>query len=478
MDKNEKWSGVWWIPNAKLTSLNGLLIYKKGKTLKLKINGEFEKSPFGERKNELVNIILGEDKKRNKITLVNCYAVKSYGANNFLDKYNKNIVVEYFVQFILVGHHILNRNGLQFNNIKFSIDKLNSWFHRSEFTINYKIQDTSVNINRVQEKDVFLQLSENEQLKIESRVNFLAKEEKYFEYKVRQDTFIQFISSIDLSINDIVSKIQIFNNFLILLSSSNAKPTKVYVTSDFLLKKKIQQPVQIQLYFLDDSIINKQKKFGYLNFFLTHNKISEEFPEVIKNWFNQYSQYSDPLGLFFDQISYKQKFSYNTFLNQMQSLESLHAFKIEKLKGENDRLKAIPDFEFKRKIAEIMQKLSKEDKDWLKGSSVDCSNRIYLQKRLEDILSKTSNPTMNRFIGDVEVFIKQIKQSRNYYTHRKDRQSHVLHGAKLRWVSMKLTLVYSYWVLIDLQIDKSKLENALKDFIYHNYNFVPEGTIE
>src|SRR5690606_30630984 len=109
-----------------------------------------------------------------------------------------------------------------------------------------------------------------------------------------------------------------------------------------------------------------------------------------------------------DSVSKDRILTENSFLNIAQAVETFHR------RFRNNLV--LPKDEYEKKKRDIMGAVPIEHKDWLKDK-LNFANELTLHQRLEQMLSEFSNQTLNTVIKNRVEFIRDIKNSRNYYTH-------------------------------------------------------------
>ena len=107
------------------------------------------------------------------------------------------------------------------------------------------------------------------------------------------------------------------------------------------------------------------------------------------------------------------------------------------------------------------------------------SKKINLQTRLEKIVSdlekkvsEHSNTILNRIIENKDLFVKQIKWSRNYYTHYSlEDKKRALQGKDLFYLSEKLKIVLVCALLVEVGFSKNEIEMVLEQY-WRRYTYL------
>jgi len=115
---------------------------------------------------------------------------------------------------------------------------------------------------------------------------------------------------------------------------------------------------------------------------------------------------------------------------------------------------------------------------WLKDQ-FNFGNNLNLHKRLVEILDKYSNEILDVIISDKDEFVKQVKHSRNYYTHySKDGKKKALKGSELFYLSEKLKLQLVCAFLMEIGFTKEQLSQSLDRVKWRLFNHLADWKSE
>jgi hypothetical protein len=70
---------------------------------------------------------------------------------------------------------------------------------------------------------------------------------------------------------------------------------------------------------------------------------------------------------------------------------------------------------------------------------------------------------LNSVLGDKETFLRQVKQSRNFYTHYSEPKKHTLKDGDLYILSEKLKLLLVCAFLLEIGMEHQKLSSLLEN---------------
>ena len=184
-----------------------------------------------------------------------------------------------------------------------------------------------------------------------------------------------------------------------------------------------------------------------------YQRIQNEFPHIIKNWYSKYELLEPAFNLVFEQFYIGNKFTVNTFLNLAQSAETFHS--------RLNNYTKIPRDLYKKMKKDIISVVPIEYHSWL-NEQFNFGNNLNLHSRLTEIINKYSNPILDKILGNKEQFVLDVKHSRNYYTHYStNSKKNALKGEKLFRLSEKLKILLVCSYLVEIGINKEKLSDLL-----------------
>jgi len=107
---------------------------------------------------------------------------------------------------------------------------------------------------------------------------------------------------------------------------------------------------------------------------------------------------------------------------------------------------------------------------WLKGQ-FNFGNNLNLHARLTELVKKYSNDILDKIIPDKVMFVKQVKYSRNYYTHySSDGKKKAIKGGDLFCLSERLKILLVCAFLIEVGFDKKLLSKCLSNVKWTKFN--------
>ena len=125
-------------------------------------------------------------------------------------------------------------------------------------------------------------------------------------------------------------------------------------------------------------------------------------------------------------------------------------------------------------VDEIINSVDNSNKAWLK-ERLNFSNEPSLHSRLLELLNSFSIETIDKIVNDTEQFIKDTKNSRNYYTHY-DQILHkkALKTGKLFTLTEKLKIILITVILLETGFSEEQIGNLFKRNEYRFFNHIIE----
>jgi hypothetical protein len=254
----------------------------------------------------------------------------------------------------------------------------------------------------------------------------------------------------ELSIEDFIKDMQTFMNFLSIGIYGPTNPTKVILSSEKLLvrlSKKITKRKRIILHFALAQRDSSEKDIMWNDMLFSYKQIEGVFTSIIQKWYRNRVELEPVFNLLFEHF-YLTSFNENVFLNLAQAAETLHARLHSHTK--------MPKVEYDEMKKVILAATPSKYHSWLK-EQFSFGNNLTLLARLEEVLSEYSNATVDAMIGDKTLFVKQVRDSRNYYTHYSVGKKNVLKGSPLLHLTLKLKAILVAAILIESGFDAERV---------------------
>lgn len=475
MVKQFEIKGDWFLPNNE-NRVHGTLKFHPTKGAVLELYGSLDADPFFPQLKDQ-EIILGLSNDSQLITLTGCGMTHSGGAKLVQGQESGKPTTKYSVLFTLIGIHVERNEGLIFDTISSEIFNLGEWVGISGF----KYQRP--NPEEIKEHKIAIEykLPEPIEFKIDKSttgtLNFFSNRPGWSRYQKRMEIEqrVEFTakSSKDLSVNQLLEYLFSFQNFLILALYNSTYPQSVTLKGESF---QVEYPdgkkyrINVKLYFPIFNFQENEKPKSDFDLIFEYRAIKDDFEQFIQKWYSKYEILEPAFDLLIEQFHRRNQFNVNTFLNLAQAAETFHA--------RTNNHTRIPRDEYKTMKEEILNSSPSKYHAWLKDQ-FNFGNNLNLHKRLVEILDKYSNEILDVIISDKDEFVKQVKHSRNYYTHySKDGKKKALKGSELFYLSEKLKLQLVCAFLMEIGFTKEQLSESLKRVKWRLFNHLADWKSE
>ncbi len=460
--------GEWFLPTDKTNRVHGILTFdpQEGSVLELygSLNGDHFFPEFQDQ-----DIILGLTSDSKQVTLSACYMTMSGGVTLVSNGESGKPSTQYSIRYLLIGLHADKSEDLKFTDISSEIFNLGEWVGISGFKHQFdpdKIKNNEITVEYKLPEQIEFEIDDNSK----GLLNFVANTPGISRYQktatISQKVEFHAKSTYEKGIDDLLSYIITFQNFLTLSLYKSTYPLSISLSGDrhkddFGNGKVYNK--NIKLFFSSRNFKLKDKPQLDLDMIFDYSRIKDNFPAIIKNWYSKYEILEPAFDLVFEQFYNGNRFTVNTFLNLAQSAETFHARVHNHTK--------IPQEKYKKMKEEILKTIrSLEYKNWL-TDQFNFGNNLNLHQRLTELTEKYSNRILDKIIGDKEQFVLNVKNSRNYYTHySKGGEKKALKGGDLFYLSERLKILLVCSFLIEIGFDKDSLATFLDNIKYRLFN--------
>lgn len=394
--------GYWWLPSSPDDIVAGILTYTPNDSIRLELLGQLhpQTSAIEEFINrEEDNVILGFSSDAKEISLLTCFP--SGGSLNFSCKFP---IQRYKCQHLIIGLHITSLDTPFFFKTQVDIPYLSLWatpnsientmcFNENKvekYCISFKTEGTHIN-----HVDI-----ENYRLSIDGVVNYKGD---YFEPKINQKTLVTLTNTSEFSLNDAISKIFLFEQFLSFAALRPIESKKIVLFT----KSKYQEldngdkhfsPIEYIRVYHGIGINHEHNISKRGSFLFSYDIIKEEFKTIIKKWYSEQGDIAPIRHHLIECVRQKGTFSSVDFLIVIQGIEGFWwRFKDNDYRQEHNLKK-----NFQTNLYTIIEELVNEFKD---------INRLNLN----------------------ELNINDVVDSRHYFSHfvPKGKKPHAKDGLEL-----------------------------------------------
>lgn len=448
--RKEMYKGIWWLAGNPSHKVSGELIVYPDRGAFLDLNGslinEDEVLKLGSLDDSSfeANSIIGENRNGGKITLHKCKCIRVVNPAFFSGA--GNVRQLFFCRFLLKGIHATSPEKIKFSRFTFL----------TTYLLDFIDPDL---IKKDFEKNIF-ETKDSEQISIETdkaRITFYAKSTcnfhtSYYDISLQQFAGIEVIPKGAESVHNFISGYM--NRMLTFISFATGKANSITSLSGFDSQNR-----EVEIYHPSRyERVSRNEQEGKLFFTLKECKYS--LKNVLTQWMNFSNQFEAELELFLNRTFNPRMSDKNSFLDIVNSLESLHR--------QTTISEKIPKQKYKTILKDIKKVVPEEYREFLMQKFSYCYENT-LKSRLLEIV-ESNHSLMFPIIGDGPKFVHQVGDTRNYFAH---------HTPALREKAAKGdTLHIMYWPLFILMaievlkftgFDQSQIENLIKrSKIYKN----------
>lgn len=412
MNDKIEYKGYWFLPGKPDDKVAGVLTYIPKEKIELELIGGFSNSleeiisDFKE-----TEIIHGFTSDAKKITLVICFPSISKNSSSSFP------ITKYDCEYLIVDKHLNRFDDLSFNKATILFPQLTYWCYPDAINqeIHKRVEDgiNSINIsfehyyNSDENTISKSQIDENTTLLIKECVdhsssNFLLTP------KIEQYTSLEIHKKEDSSIEDFLSNIYLFEQFLSMATLEVVECSKIVLRDRNIFQeiKGYKYYKNIELRYIQRSSQEKYSQTKRHNYLFLYDTIKNQYDDIIKKWFAENDEIAPIRAHLIESIKPIRIFSSIDFLIVIQALEGFCT-------------------RFRKK------ELSKRSKDKPEKEFGTLGNMICLLKSEFSPISKINKDSIDP---------KEVVDSRHYYSHfmEKTKKKNTLDGVELYELTHKL----------------------------------------
>lgn len=429
MKEKIEFKGYWWIPSNPKVKLAGTLKYIPNQKIILELIGDLDsdKNPITALLDyNTENIIHGFTSDSKEITLVNCYPSGSVNFSCFFP------IIRYSCKLMLIGKHIHSFNQKCFYKALITIPELTYWRPPNSLDTSIKSNDKdrveliSLSFEIASKIIDDTQIDNNTRLIIKGGVDYNQNQSSA---KIEQKTSLEIHKDSDVSFEDFLSDIYMFEEFLSLATLQTTKSTRILLFDKTIfqeLEKDEKYYHAIEIIYIQNS--TESSDLNNHNFLFSYGSIASQYSQVIQKWYRDKDEIAPIRTHLIDSIKGKQSFSSIDFLIVIQAIEGFWwRFRDENYKRVN------------------------------KSSSKYKTN---LKTILHELINEFNS------IGKIKVLdldIQSIVDSRHYYSHfmSKANKPYALDGFELYYSTNKLRNILICCVLHFIGFEYLQIDEIL-----------------
>lgn len=455
--------GDWFLPEKPEERLSGEFSFHPEEGMRLELIGDFNFNPLG-LDNSSYETILGVVEGSRQISLFGCFLIQGGGVTLVKGSETAKPVLTFVVNLMVDGWYFSTKEEICAKTVLVEIDGLAEWlcvtgFKFDDLKLDYA--EHTVDLHYKLPEPIPFEYPAGVEASFDFCVNNLSQPIFRTSFEMTQTARLKLKTDKGLSYHDILQAVYKFQCFLMLCSYGEHYIKRISIFNpDYSVDLGIGKPVsrQVDLYFNQHFTV-KETKWDSRNMLVPYPAIRNEFPQLILLWDKIFADFEPAINLLVEQLRDTNGFSDNDFLNLAQAAETIH-----------DRMYPgavkMPPADYDKLKANIVDNVPADCKDFVKGL-LQFGNNVSLATRLGDLVKRCPDSILKVFIGAPETFIKEIRDSRNYYTH------YTLSGkkhVKRHYELMKLSQQIQFLLVNDLLLHIG-VEEDLLDCLIHNQEY-------
>ncbi len=465
MNETFELKGQWCLPSNPKNAAYGIAKFDPYDGCTLELLGTFSGDLF-EHNSPDQDIIWGVTHDSKSITLYKCFVTFQGGTSLKKGQSTGNPITKYYANFIFEGA-LLQKEEMLFDKLSVEFFNLAQWLGSDGF-----IYDTS-NVDRIKKREYLLhyKLPEPINFSISSTLsgcfNITSKMPGWSRYNesqtISQLTELNLESKIELKFEDFLEEMRKFQNFLTLALYSGTYPLRITLSRKgletdlgpefgdqrFSLKK-----INVYCKSIGDKKSDNVKHHFQMLFEYSH--IKDIFQDVYQKWNSLHIRLEPAFNILFEQFYNSHRFSENSFLNLAQAIETFHS-------RMHESTNKMPKEAYEKMKLHLIEVSSPEYHKWL-NDIFPFGNMPTLQQRLDYMVDNYWNSLMDKIVVDKKEFTKNIKKSRNYYTHYALSEEKKVHkGFELYDLAQPLKIILCIAILRNIGFSKELIDSIFEN---------------
>lgn len=455
--------GDWFLPEDANQRLSGELSYSPEDGIHLELIGDFQMNPLGLNRNSYPTI-LGIVEGSREISLFGCMYVGRGEVSLVKGNEIAKPVITFAVNSMVDGWLFGSFEEVRATDVYFEIDGLSEWL----CTTGFKPDDVKID-HKAKTADVHYKLPQPIEFVFPKGV----KASFLFSMNNKSDSLV--ITKLTLeqtvrlrlqkedgfTLNDIFRESYKFMVFLMLGLNSETYIKSVYffnskyfteITPGTQHKRRVN-------FFYHQHFTVKDNKWDFRSMTFTYPAVRDNYQALITKWDEDFDEFEPAINLLIEQIRDKNTFSDNDFLNLAQVAETIH-----------DRMRPgavkMPKEDYKTLKDQILSCIPEICKQFVQGL-LQYGNSVSLSQRLKELVEWCPQPILKLFVPDSDLFIKEIIDSGNYYTHYTlSGKKHVKRGRELMILTKRIQVLLIVNLLLHIGF-----EEKLLVCLYENHDY-------
>lgn len=403
-EKLEK-TGFFWLPENEDFKIPGILTIKDGGEIELEVVGHFNSDL--EYSNGMDNIlrVIGHVEKFGLVTLDDCFYINKNLSFGGISKSKIR------VNRVLSGAAWDKDEAVTFNTFSFSVDCLDEWVGISGLKVENDCEARTATIVYNPPEKISFFLDNGMRLEI-CFAYTLPGFPLIKEAKISQQAYFKLVSEDLLDLKEYMSVAFKITNLMCFAMDEIVAINNVTASSTEIMQSGIDgesTPVSIGVFYKSKPFADKKPHKNHHEMLFNYGAVKADAQKIINNWLAAYEYLSPALSLYFSTKTGDQKYLEGKFLALAQGLETYHR------RTSSETL--MEPVAFDMLVANILKGCPDDHKDWLSGRLMH-GNEINLRARLKKIIEPFKTHLGSS--KDIRKIIKNIVDTRNYFTHYTD----------------------------------------------------------
>ncbi|MBL7932518.1 MAG: hypothetical protein JNL60_11485 [Bacteroidia bacterium] len=459
MTEESSYKGVWFLPENPDHQVVGTLHYELNQHPYLDLTGILvERS----NKSHEPDFILGFTTDGKRITLYRSYESERSHSMPGMQ------ISQYKPLYILKGAHFTLSEDFKFKVIKGRFRNLESWVGISGFEQTETNNNNNETVVRYKRPEAInFSVCEG----VTGSINFTYSYpfgRPLHKAKIEQHVEIHLEFMLSLPLLDVMEKLMLFQNFLTLATFQIANPLSIVAVVEHQGESQVEDSndpnfnddfgedkkyTRCEVFYKPGFHIPLEKQSSRHNFLFSFKDVQEDFQKIITQWVGLNDAIEPVLDLLLDSFYREEGVTENKFLNVIHGLETFH-----RRRRKNEIL---PRDEHAKKISMIIDLVPEDTKSWLK-EVLNFTNEPPLHHRLVELMDEVWGSLLMQIIKDKDHFIRDTKNSRNYYTHYDPRgEKKALKGAELTYLTQRLRFILIMLILKETGLEAATVERVV-----------------
>jgi hypothetical protein len=469
---NERiWRGQWWLPSKEDRAVGGDLRLAADE-FELTLDGELPVDKVALRgasgaitdlfKLTTEPVILGETRTGERLTLLDCEGVVAQIPGG------RARVTSWSPKSALLGDHFLTAPGAVFSRVDCEFDYLADW------TGQHHVPHSFIHDEETGEFGVAMQ-GERRVLAKGSIDGAEVELAMVPSWVVGTKGEINMHASFNYTLQDPIDSSLVLDKWVIptrdLVSFATMRPNKILRTILHYRRDDQDARVELLLQLVDLERPNRDERELLSEDMLFDLKgMPEDFETTLKRWLVLHERYRAVFLLMLGVGYAPFIFDDQAFLAVAQATEVFHRIAV----GGTPLSKE----EHARRVEAIAQAVADETISKWAMEILEKSNYLKLRERLEALVNELGELGQQIVGGDVPTFVKRVKVTRDYLTHREVKRSSVLEDFPRYWHTRALLWILRAWILNQLGFSKEETDQRISmnlRFKSFQRNFAKDG---